>query len=188
MSNSPAGLATPHPLGDTLPALYLGDDFAQQLCAAFDDVLAPIFAILDCFPAYLDAGTAPEDMLDWLAGWIGLTLDNQGGATRKRASIAIGAAVLPLRGTARSIREAVRTAFNVETEIIESGATSWSTNPDSAPAGEEVPDLLVVIVTDEPDSIDRRRLDEVIRAAKPAHVPHRIEIVPPQSDAPESSG
>ena len=177
MSNPSACVATPHPLGSTLPALYLGDDFAQQLCAAFDDVLAPIFAILDCFPAYLDAGTAPVDMLDWLAGWIGLTLDDQGGATRKRTSIAIGAAVLPERGTARSIREAVRAAFNVETEIVESGATSWSTNPDSAPPGEEVPDLLVLVVTDEPDGIDRRRLDEVVRSAKPAHVPHRIEIV-----------
>ena len=97
MTTLSAGLATPHPLGSTLPPLYHSDDFAQQLCAAFDDVLAPIFAILDCFPAYLDAGTAPEDMLDWLAGWIGLTLTDQGGAARKRDSIAIGAAVLPER-------------------------------------------------------------------------------------------
>lgn len=177
MSTSSVGLATPHPLGSTLPALYLGDHFAQQLCAAFDDVLAPVFAMLDCFPAYLDPGTAPEDMLDWLAGWIGLTLDDQGGVGRKRASIAIGAAVLPERGTARSIREAVRAAFNVETEIVESGAISWSITPDSAPPGDEVPDLLVLVVTDEPDSIDRRRLDVVVRSAKPAHVPHRIEIV-----------
>jgi len=180
MSNPSAGLATPHPLGSTLPALYLGDDFAQQLCAAFDEVLAPIFATLDCFPAYLDAGTAPENMLDWLAGWIGLTLDDQRGAAGKRTSIVNGAAVLPERGTARSIQEAVRAAFNVETEIVESGATSWSTTPDSAPPGEEVPDLLVLVATDEPDAIDRRRLDEVVRSSKPAHVPHRIEIVAAQ--------
>lgn len=177
MTAPSAGLATPHPLGSTLPPLYHSDDFAQQLCAAFDDVLAPVFAILDCFPAYLDAGTAPEDMLDWLAGWIGLTLTDQGGAARKRASIAIGAAVLPERGTARSIREAVRAAFNLETEIVESGATSWSTTADSAPPGEDAPDLLVLVVTDEPDAIDRRRLDEVVRSAKPAHMPHRIEVV-----------
>src|SRR5262245_39323656 len=155
MNSPPVTLATPHPLGSTLPALYLGDNLAQQLCAAFDDVLAPIFAVMDCFPAYLDAGTAPENMLDWLAGWIGLTLADQGGAARKRDSIAIGAAVLPERGTARSIREAVRAAFNLETEIVESGATSWSTTPDPAPPGEEVPDLLVLVVSDEPDSIDR---------------------------------
>ena len=176
--NSPsASLATPHPLGSTLPALYLGDHFTQQLCAAFDDVLAPVLAVLDCFPAYLDAGTAPEDMLDWLASWIGLTLDDQRGAAGKRTSIANGAAVLPERGTARSIQEAVKAAFNVQTEIVESGATSWSTTPDSAPPGEEVPDLLVLVVTDQHDAIDRRRLDEVIRFAKPAHVPHRIEFV-----------
>ena len=63
---------SPHPLGATLPALYLDDVFAQNLCASLDEVLAPVIGVLDCFPAYLDPRTAPPDMVDWLAGWTGL--------------------------------------------------------------------------------------------------------------------
>jgi hypothetical protein len=53
---------------DTMPSVC-GDPLAQQLGAAFDDVLAPIFGTLDCLPAYLIEPL--RDMLDWLAGWIG---------------------------------------------------------------------------------------------------------------------
>ena len=63
---------SPHPLGATLPALYLDDVFAQNLCASLDEVLAPAISVLDCFPAYLDPRTAPPDMVDWLASWTGL--------------------------------------------------------------------------------------------------------------------
>ena len=48
------GLASPHPLGPALPAIYQEDDFAQSFLTAFDDVLAPIFSTVDNFPACLD--------------------------------------------------------------------------------------------------------------------------------------
>jgi phage tail-like protein len=171
------GLVSPCPLGDTLPALYLSDFFAQQLCASFDDVLAPIFATLDCLAAYLDPGTTAEDMLDWLAGWIGLTIDGHVDAARKRQLIAAGAALLPWRGTARGVREAVSAAFDSQTEIVESGAVTWSTGPDTKPGGGPVPALLVRIITNDRGAIDPRRLDAVVQAVKPAHVPHRVEVV-----------
>jgi phage tail-like protein len=175
------GLSSPCPLGDTLPAVYLSDFFAQQVCGAFDDVLAPIFATLDCLPAYLDRGTTPEDMLDWLAGWIGLTIDGHQDVTRKRELIAAAAELLPWRGTVRGVREAVRAAFDCETEVVESGAVTWSTQSDSKPDGEALPVLLVRIIADDPDAIDRRRLDAVVNAVKPAHVPHHVEVVGPGS-------
>lgn len=171
------GLVSPHPLSATLPSLYLDDFFAQQLCESGDDVLAPIFATLDCFPAYLDPGTTAEDMLDWLAGWIGLTIDGHVAAERKRQLIAAGAMLLPWRGTARGIREAVSAVFAEETQLVESGCVTASITPDSEPGGDPVPGLLVRIITDQPDSIDRRRLDAVVELAKPAHVPHRVEVV-----------
>ena len=115
------GLCSPRPFMDTMPLVYRGDPLAEQLCASFDDVLAPIFATLDCLPAYLDPKTAPADMLDWLAGWIGLTVSAHEEPARKRELITAGAALLPWRGTVRSVHEAVVAAFNRETEVIESG-------------------------------------------------------------------
>jgi phage tail-like protein len=157
--------------------LYSGDFFAQQLCESCDDVLAAVFATLDCFPAYLDPGTTAEDMLDWLAGWIGLTIDGHVPVVRKRQLIVAGAALMPWRGTARGVREAVTAAFGEETQVIESGSATGSTTADSEPGGGAVPALLVRVIADHPDGIDRRRLDAVVELAKPAHVPHRVEVV-----------
>ena len=177
MRDRPPGLLSPCPLGDTLPAVFLSDFFAQQLCEAFDEVLAPVFATLDCLPAYLDPGTTPEDMLDWLAGWIGLTIDGHVDTARKRDLIAAGAALLPWRGTVHGVLEAVRAVFDCQTQFIESGGVSWSTIPDSKPDGEAVPALLVRLITDDPSAIDRHRLDAVVDMIKPAHIPHRVEVV-----------
>ena len=177
MRTRPEGLFSPHPLIETIPLVYRGDPLGQQLCAAFDDVLAPIFSTLDSLPAYLDPKTAPEDMLDWLAGWIGLTISGHEAATRKRELITAGASILPWRGTVRSVHEAVVAAFNRETEVIESGAATCSTEPDSEPGGQPVPTLMVRVFTDDADDIDRRSLDAVVEAAKPAHIPHRVEVI-----------
>lgn len=177
MRNRPEGLCSPRPLLDTLPSVYRSDPMTEQLCDAFDDVVAPVFATLDCLVAYLDPQTAPEDMLDWLAGWIGLTIGGHENAARKRELIAAGAALMPWRGTVRGVREAVSVAFDEEIEVIESGAASWSTVPRADPDGADDPVLVVRVVTDATDTIDPRRLDAVVESVKPAHVPHRVEVV-----------
>ena len=90
---------SPHPLGATLPALYLDDVFAQNLCASLDEVLAPVISVLDCFPAYLDPRTAPPDMLDWLASWTGLLAARKLPVARRRRLVARAAALHAWRGT-----------------------------------------------------------------------------------------
>ena len=178
------GLCSPRPFMDTMPLVYRGDPLAEQLCASFDDVLAPIFATLDCLPAYLDPETAPADMLDWLAGWIGLTVSTHEEPARKRELITAGAALLPWRGTVRSVHEAVVAAFNRETEVIESGSATWSTTPDSRPGGQPVPGLVVRVTVDSADDIDQRSLDVLVDSVKPAHIPHRVEVVVRITNAP----
>src|SRR5215472_8724579 len=78
MRGTVPGLASPHPLGGTLPGLYADDSFAQRLCLGLDELLAPVLATLDCLPAYLDPGTAPSDLLDWLADWVGIAIPPDG--------------------------------------------------------------------------------------------------------------
>ena len=57
---------SPHPLGATLPALYLDDVFAQNLCASLDEVLAPVIGVLDCFPAeVVDTLQGPPERPSW---------------------------------------------------------------------------------------------------------------------------
>lgn len=177
MRGRPGTLLSPHPLVDTMPAVYRSDPLAQLLCQAFDEELAPVLATLDGLTAYLDPATTPVDMLDWLAAWIGLTFDGHVDAVRKRELIVAGAQLLPWRGTVKSIQAAVNSVFNQEAEVIESGSVTWSTEPGVEPAGDDVPMLLVRLISDAPDGVDRRRLDAVVAAVKPAHLPHRVEVV-----------
>ena len=116
------GLASPYPLGQTLPSLYRDDVFAQNLCDGLDEVLAPIIATLDSLPAYLDPGTVPDDMLGWLAGLDG---DRAGRAPERGAATRTGpdraSSLLQWRGTARGVAAAVDALFEVTPEIVESG-------------------------------------------------------------------
>ena len=94
-----AGLPSPHPLGASLPALYQEDAFAQRLTGALDEVLAPIFSSLDTLHAYLDPALAPDDFLEWLAGWVGVTLDETWPIERRRQLVADATQLYRSRGT-----------------------------------------------------------------------------------------
>jgi phage tail-like protein len=170
------GLASPHPLAETLPALYREDPFAQDLCAGLDEVLAPIMATLDSLDAYLDPGTAPDDMLGWLAGWLGIALDGNQSAGRQRELVQAGVELLHWRGTARGVRAAVGALFDLPAEITESGGAAWSTEPAGELPGSDRTELVVRIGVSDPDAFDVRRLEALVAMVKPAHIPHRVEV------------
>ena len=124
-----AGLATPHPLGPTLPSIYQDDDFAQRFLAALDQVVAPIYSTLDNFETYLDPYLTPDDFLPWLAGWVGIGLDESWDDARRRAIVARAAELYRMRGTAAGLAAQVELQTGGTVEIMENGATSWSVDP-----------------------------------------------------------
>lgn len=169
-------LLSARPFVETMPAVYRLDPRTRQLCAAFDEVLAPILATLDSFSAYLDPYTTPEDLLGWLAGWVGITFDGHESESRRRDLIAAGVRTMATRGTVRGIREAVVAVFDVEPEIEESGGSAASTTAGTPPPGSPHPILVVRMTVADPNGTDDRRLDALVEAVKPAHIPHRVEI------------
>lgn len=177
MRGTADGLLTPHPIASTLPGMLQQDEFLVRLCGGLDPVLAPVFATLDGFGAYLDPRTIPEDMLAWLAGWIGLTFDAGQTPSRRRLLLAAGAEQLARRGTVAGLQSAIEAVFNVTPEILESGGAGWSVTPGASLPGAALPRLLVRLRVPEPNEIDLPRLDAVVTAVKPAHVPHRVEVV-----------
>jgi phage tail-like protein len=176
MRGTVPGLASPHPLGDTLPALYADDSFAQRLCQGLDEVLAPVLLALDCLPAYLDPATAPTDVLEWLATWVGVTAAAEMPITQRRELVAAAAQLYVSRGTLSAIRTAIELSTGQTPEIIESGGTAWSAETDAAlPGG---PDPRVTMRLEATDrSIDESLLRALITAFVPAHVPWRLELV-----------
>jgi phage tail-like protein len=171
------GLLSPHPLAEHLPAMYQEDWFAQRLMSAFDPVLAPVFSVLDNFHAYLDPALAPEDFLAWLAGWLGLRLDETWPVERCRALVRQAAELYGRRGTVAGLREHIRIFTGGDAEVEDGGGVAWSRTPGGSLPGTPHAPLVIRVTVDDPTSLDSDRLDGLVRAAKPAHLPHRIEVV-----------
>ncbi len=170
------GLSSPHPLSETLPSMLREDPFAQQLCASFDDVLAPVVLTLDTFPSYLDPALAPEDMLPWLSRWLGLGVDPTIDPTRQRHDLQIAGMVNVTRGTRRSIEIALESALGMPVEVVESGGSRWSPSPGGELPGEPGALLAVTVRPPQGVEVDVERVDALIRSVKPAHVRHRVVV------------
>jgi phage tail-like protein len=173
------GLPSPHPLGAALPAIYQDDGFTREFMAAFDEVLAPVLCTLDNFEHYLDPTLAPLDFVDWLASWLGLVPDESWPEPRRRELVARAVTLYRRRGTVRGLAEQVALATGGQVEVQESGGVTWSGTPSAPMPGSAEGALLVRVRVDNPDTIDARRLDRLVAAAKPAHVLHRVEVVGP---------
>lgn len=106
-------LASSHPLGVQLPAVYADDDFAQRFVEGLDVVLAPLFNVLDCLEAYFDPALAPEDFVDWLTSWVGTELDGTESLELRRHAVATAVSLHRVRGTALGLSRAVELAFGV---------------------------------------------------------------------------
>ena len=154
--------------------------FMVRLMSAFDDALAPIFASLDNLDAYVDPRLAPRDFVDWLSGWVALT-PNHGWPLRHRRERIAGETQLSLSwGTVDGIKEVVSIFAGVpcdQVEIEDTGAVEGSSTP-----GANLPDggaaqLLVRVRVPDPSSFDVSRLRRVVATAKPAHLPHEVEVL-----------
>jgi phage tail-like protein len=169
-------LDTPHPLWLMLPGLFQEDGFAGRLCGALDQVLAPVLSTLDCLDAYLDPDLTPVDFLDWLAGWVGIMLDQNWPESRRRALVGRAGELYRWQGTARGIAEHVALYTGVLPEISDSGGAAYSEAPDGPLPGRPMPEIVVRVRVADPGSIDLRHLEAIVVAAKPAHVAHQVEV------------
>lgn len=178
MRTSVAGLPTPHPIGDRLPAIYLDDDFTQRFTAAFDDVLAPVFLTLDCFASYLDPELAPEDFLDWLANWVALELDESWTIEQRQDLISHAVELHRSRGTRRGLAAHVRLLTGGEVEITDSGGCASSDTPNGPLPGSSPAQVVVRVRVPDPDAVDQRRLRAAVIDAVPAHLKVTVDVLP----------
>jgi phage tail-like protein len=182
------GLASPHPVGAALPALYRQEEagFTQRFVSSFDDALAPVFCTLDNFGAYLDPALAPADFLGWLGGWLGLVLDETWTREQRRRLLERAGELFSWRGTVRGLSELIELTTGATPEIVESGGVAWSADPDQPPPGQAEPLLIVRVHATAPvgaapegraEGVDLRRLEALVAVARPAHVPFSVEVI-----------
>ena len=181
-------LRNPHPIAQTLPGVFreswvdeqrrtAREPFGTRFISALDSVLAPVLGTLDNVPAYFDADTTPEDFLGWLGSWVAASVDAGWPEDRRRAFVGQAAELYRRRGTADGLRDHVQIHTGGVVEIIENGASSWSATADGKLPGTPEAVVVVRVTVDDPDSIDRVKLDELVQSSKPAHVVHRVEVL-----------
>ena len=174
-----AGLDSANPIGPSLPAVYQEDEFAMRFVAGLDDVIAPVLLTLDCLVDYFDPALTPVDFLDWLAGWVGIEIDEAWATERRRAAVATAVEMYRMRGTISGLRANLEVLSGGDVEITDSGGVAWSTSPMGPLPGQDSPRLAIRVSV--PDATERTTaaVDSIVAAAKPAHVRHRVEVVTP---------
>ncbi|MFD7713467.1 phage tail protein [Streptomyces sp. NPDC059785] len=176
MRGSVDGLGSSAPIGMMLPAIFADDDLALRFVAGLDEVVAPILLALDCLDSYFDPALAPNDFTRWLATWVGAETDGTEPDARLRAAVAAAAYLHRVRGTRRGLSEAIRLAFGAEPDIVESGAAAWDPRPLGPVPGDRRPRLHVTLRLPAPTPADEYRLDRLVAAARPAHMPYTVKV------------
>ena len=173
-----AGQLNPLPVRDRLPGVLLTDEVVQQFCSALDDVLTPVVLTLDCLPAYLDPDTTPQDVVAWLAEWMGVVLDSRqsiaaatpaAAAHRATAALARHGARDPRSGRVRDRRRAG------DRRDRRGGVVGHPGTALPGSAGNEVTGAGRAI--DDPSRGTLRRIEQAVAAVTPAHIRYAVEVV-----------
>lgn len=165
-----------------LPAIYSQGDFMGRFLMIFESVLGPIEGVIDNISHYFDAGTAPEELLPWLASWVNLALDETWPLERRRELVGSAVELFRDRGTRRGMREYLRVYSGVEPRITEDfGGISLAGNAKlgvNTVLGAGRPHTFnVTLELEDPDSVKVEQLKAIIEAEKPAHSAYTLEIL-----------
>lgn len=171
------GLISPFPIAEQLPSVYAEDELAARFTAGLDDLLAPLLSVLDCLPAYFNPDLAPPDFVAMLGRWVGAELGGKEKEGVLRRFVAGAAEAHRLRGTAAGVSAMIRLAFGINPEVIESGGASWSPRPLGPFPGDHTPGLTVRLRVPDPEAVDRVRIENLVAAVRPAHIPCVVEII-----------
>ncbi|HEX7240856.1 MAG TPA: phage tail protein [Longimicrobiaceae bacterium] len=205
---------------DHLPAVFRegaaegAPNFLGRFLLAFEHLLTGLGdpaepgldELLDRVPDYLDPDRAPTEFLDWLAGWVALTLrgdldtaasvgsGDEARAARERRAMArtLIASAVPLyrlRGTRRGLEELIRLFTGGLSPTITEMTASLQIGVSSRIGEDTLLDggaphfFQVLLRLPQPNPEARRRFEELARAIidveKPAHTRYDLDVLTP---------
>jgi phage tail-like protein len=162
-----------------LPAVYQEGDFGMRFIGALETLLDPIVAVLDALPAHFDPDHAPRDVLDLMAAWLGVDLDESQELRHQREMVRRSAELGRRRGTVRGLELALELAFpDVPLRIEDQGGVRWSL---SGPAADDAPPPSFVVYCDKPvvEGV-QAGIARCIEHWKPVHTTYRLRVKAPK--------
>jgi phage tail-like protein len=154
-----------------MPTVYGTSGFIGRFLLIFESILTPVDRQIGNLPYYFDPRMAPPDFLPWLAGWLGLVLDERWPEGQRRELIRSAVDLYDWRGTRRGVSEFLRLYTGYLPEIVEPGVGAKSAKTDQAFR------FIVRIKTPEPDKVNRELVQTIIEMEKPAQAGYTLEVI-----------
>ncbi|MDQ3366919.1 MAG: phage tail protein [Myxococcota bacterium] len=189
---------------ENLPAIYrrsdaVGRNLVRDLCFLFEHMFDSVEVNLTDGWRFYDPHVAPQDFLDWLAGWTAFTVDLDWPETEKRALIKRAVDLYRIRGTKRGLALFLMLFTGNEPDIEENTwpFKGFRVEADGAETGARVAidsvilppvDLAHCFVvtmpikfeTVTPDTVIR--IHQIIQMEKPAHTNYYLRFAEEKGD------
>ena len=197
MEPAPAVVSSNGYMRRALPAIYQEGELAMGFVGALEGVLDPVVALLDALDHHFDPDLAPPDLLELLAAWLGIELDESWPEDRRRELVRRAGELHRRRGTRPGLELALSISFpDLPLRIEDAGGVSWSLQQpprdpppaqagegaapaepagDTAPAAEGAPGFVVYCETPIKEPTPAL-LARTIGQLKPADVGYRLRI------------
>ena len=165
-----------------LPALFSEDEFMGRFLKIFESIITPIEEVIEHIHLYFDPKIAPEGLLQWLASWVNLVLDEGWPLEKRRELVGSVVELYRQRGTRRGLTEYLGIYTGVQPVITEhiagfklgeASQLGWSTI-----LGEGQDHCFTVTLElDESSWVDIERVRAIIESEKPAHAAYHLDII-----------
>ncbi len=185
-TGAPAVVSQREYLRRNVPGIYQDGDFGLRFLGALEETLDPIVATLDVLHRYFHHSLAPRDVLELLAAWLGLAIDESWPDERLREAISAEGELSRRRGTKKGLELALAIAFpDLPLRVEDAGGVSWSTAPKPAAKAEKAS---FVVYCDTPiHETKQLAIARVIEQTKPVHVTYRLRVKAPAARKPPAS-
>ena len=161
-------------LRNGLPALYQDGDFGMRFVGALEELLDPIVAVLDGLPYHFDPNFAPPDILNLLAAWLGVDLDETQTISQQREMVLRSAELGRRRGTVKGMELALKLHFpEVPMRIEDNGGVIWHGNPGP---GNKSSSSFVVYCDVPVEETMQAAIARCIEQYKPVHSTYRLRV------------
>jgi phage tail-like protein len=162
----------------SLPAVFRENDFAMRFVGALETVLDPIVATLDALPAYVDPRLAPADMIEVLAAWLGIELDESMDEPTRRELVLNSAEATRWRGTRQGLEMALRLTFpDLPLRVEDEGGVVFTRDATAEPA--PAANRFIVYCDAAIPASRQAVIAGVIEEQKPLHVAYRLRVKAP---------
>jgi len=163
-----------------LPSIYQEGDFGMRFIGALEQVLDPIVALLDALPAHFDPDHAPRDVLNLMAAWLGVDLDESQDLRHQREMVRRSAELGRRRGTVHGLELALELAFpGVPLRVEDQGGVKWTLDGGSKPI--DAPPPSFIVYCDKPVGEEvQAGIARCIEHWKPVHTTYRLRVKAPK--------